>query len=152
MSGYIMLGFMAILAIVTIIVVTHVPEKLRRLSFWVIQEEGCPVLVLQKFNGEFQNIGSAIDFKHFGLNLNNYLDMTLGEKRIVFLPKESKIKFQVVKGSLEISPYLYLRYGNYYEKRLASLKYFDEYGLNPNDFVNMKPGEVKEVTLNIESL
>ena len=66
-----MLGFMAILVIVTIIVVTHVPEKLRRLSFWVIQEEGCPILVLQKLNGEFQNIGSAIDFKHFGLNLNN---------------------------------------------------------------------------------
>ena len=131
--------------------ITYIPKGQRRLSFWVICEEKCPVLVLKNLNGEINHLCSIGSFENFRIIPENYLNMTLNEKRAVFITEKNGISFCVIRSGLEDSPYLYMKYNNgRYKECLASLKNFEAYGLNPNDFVNMKPEEVREVTLNIE--
>ena len=62
----------------------------------------------------------------------------------------NKVRFYVKKGLDDILPWLFI------QKRDGSLSYispiegFKDFGLNPNDFTDMKEGEAREVFLNLK--
>lgn len=72
---------------------------------------------------------------------------------IAIFPKENKPSNNVrfyVKAIEDGVPWLYIQRKTGELGFVAHTNIFTSYGLNPEDFANMKKGEVKEVFLNLE--
>lgn len=61
----------------------------------------------------------------------------------------NKVRFFIQKSNKVCSLYLYSTKTNTFYK-ITYYRFLEEFGLDPNDFADMKEGEIREVFLNLE--
>ena len=63
----------------------------------------------------------------------------------------NKVRFFVMIDPIQHLPYLYIKdIEGLYHCICSSGRNFDTFGLNPDDFIDMKKGEIREVFINLE--